>query len=537
MSRYNYLFIIILLLLGGNIYSQQQFQKKYESTNASRAYSVNLTQDGGFILAGSYDVSGLLSAEYYVVKLDANGDTLWANSYGPTVDTTIASNRDGAGNEAYDVIQTLDLGYMVVGEAHAFGSGASDIFALKLTPTGDTVWTKTYGGINSDYSYKVIQLADSGFILSGYTETYGLGIRDIYVLRLDKLGDTVWARAYGGSGIDGAVDMTQTKDGGFAIAGSTFSFGEGVSDVYVLKIDANGTLKWANAYGGTLNDFGNAIAETSDNGFVISGSTESFGSGQRDVYVIKIDSTGNLLWSKAMGGAENESGKSIQELSNKDLVVFGNTRSFGNGFEDYYLIRLNSLGDTIMTKVYGGTSIDFGESIKQTSDKGFIMAGYTNSFNTWNYDIYLVKTDSLGNSGCNESSTSTIITNPLTIKTTTTSIESFGSGSSSANIKIGNTLTNPINVCNTNSIEELSNNNQLLIYPNPTANSFSIQDKNNLTDNKFRVTILDIQGKIIEKFFLDKKNQQADITHFKKGIYFAKVETSIGLITKKIIKY
>ncbi len=537
MIRYNSLIIILLSFLGGDFYSQQQFQKKYESTNASRAYSVNLTQDGGFILAGSYDVSGLLSAEYYVVKLDASGDTVWANSYGPTVDTTIAGNRDGAGNEAYDVIQTFDLGYMVVGEAHAFGSGASDIFALKLTPTGDTVWTKTYGGLSSDYSYKVIQLVDSGFILSGYTETYGLGIRDIYVMRLNKLGDTLWAKAYGGNGIDGALDMTETKDGGFAIVGNTFSFGEGLSDVYVIKIDGNGNLKWATAYGGSLNDFGNAIAATSDSGFVISGSTESFGSGQRDVYVIKIDSVGNLLWSKALGGTENESGKSIQELINNDIVVFGNTRSYGKGSDDYYLIRLNSLGDTIMTKVYGGTSIDFGESIKQTNDKGFVMAGFTNSFNTWNYDIYLVKTDSLGNSGCNESSTNTLVVNPITVRTATASSESFGSGTTNATIKIGNTLTNPINVCNTNSIDELLINNQILIYPNPTNNTFSIEDKNNLINTSFIITLIDTKGKVIERFILDEKSQSIDITHYNKGIYFAKIETSFGSYTKKVIKY
>jgi hypothetical protein len=238
-----------------------------------------------------------------------------------------------------------------------------------------------------------------------------------------------------------------------------------------------------------------------------------------------------------MGGTENESGKSIQELPNKDLVVFGNTRSYGKGFEDYYLIKLNSLGDTIFTRVYGGISIDFGESIKQTPDKGFIMAGYTNSFNTWNYDVYLVKTDSLGNSGCHQNSTSTVIINPLTVKTTTASSESLGSGTTNPIIKIGNTLTKPINVCNINSINELTINNQLIIYPNPTSSVFSIQDKNNLTDHNFNVTILDIQGKIIQRFTLNKDNHQIDISHLKKGIYFAKVETSIGLITKKIAKH
>ncbi|MDA9262358.1 T9SS type A sorting domain-containing protein [bacterium] len=537
MSQYNHYIILFLFFLFGNINAQQQFQKKYESTNSSRAYSVSMTNDGGFILAGSYDVSGLLSAEYYVVKLDATGDTMWAHTYGPTVDTSISSNRDGAGNEAYNVIQTFDSGYMVVGEAHAFGSGSSDIFVLKLTPQGDTVWTKTYGGINSDYSYKVIQLADSGYILSGYTESYGLGVRDIYVLRLDEMGDTLWAKSYGGNGIDGSNDMIQTNDGGFAIVGNTFSFGEGVSDVYVIKISENGTLKWATAYGGALNDFGNAISETSDSGFVISGSTESFGSGQRDVYVLKIDSIGNLIWSNAIGGIENESGKAIQVLPNNEIVVFGNTRSFGNGFEDFYLIKLDALGDTIMTKTYGGTSTEFGESIKQTSDKGFIMAGFTNSFNTWNYDIYLVKTDSLGISGCNESTTSTIVISPLTIKTVTNASTSLGSGITYPILKIGNTLTKPINVCNINSVNDIAILNQLIIFPNPTNNVISILDINNVIGNEINITIIDLQGKALEKIILNKNEEQIDISHINNGVYIAKIETSIGTVLKKIVKY
>ncbi|MEN8928778.1 MAG: T9SS type A sorting domain-containing protein [Flavobacteriales bacterium] len=536
MKLFTSLFTLLLLTFAGNFFAQQQFQRKYESTNASRAYSVNLTQDGGYIIAGSYDVSGLLSAEYYVVKLDANGDTLWANSYGPTVDTTISSNRDGAGNEAYDVIQTFDLGYMVVGEAHAFGSGASDIFTLKLNATGDTVWTKTYGGLNSDYSYKVIQLRDSGYILSGYTETYGLGIRDVYVMRLDKMGDTLWAKAYGGNGIDGCNDMVQTLDGGFALVGNTFSFGEGVSDVYVVKINENGNLKWAKAYGGFFNDFGNAIAATSDSGLVISGSTESFGTGQRDVYVIKIDSTGTLLWSKALGGTENESGKSIQELPNKDIVVFGNTRSYGSGFEDYYFIRLNQAGDTVMTKVYGGTSIDFGESIKQTSDKGFVMAGFTNSFNTWNYDIYLVKTDSSGTSGCNEGNTATIVTNPTTIQTNTNSSESSGSGSTKAVIKIGKTLTKPINVCNTSSIKENLDKNQFTLFPNPTQDVFTIKNYTNQIDKALQITVADLNGKIVKQLVMTNQNNQINISQLENGFYFVTITTAEGTLTKKVVK-
>lgn len=532
------LLITVLLSFTVNSYSQQQFQKKYESTNGSRAYSIKLTHDGGYIIAGSYDVSGLLSAEYYIIKLDATGDTLWANTYGQKVDTTLTSNRDGAGNEAYDIIQTFDSGYMVVGEAHTFDSlGKSDIFILKLTPTGDTSWGKTYGGLNSDYGYKIIQLSDSGYIVSGYTESYGSGIRDAYVMRLNSIGDTLWAKAYGGNSIDGSNDFIQTVDGGFLLVGNTFSFGAGGSDVYAVKIDPNGTVQWEYAYGGANNDFGNSVVQTQDSGFVISGSAESFGSGQRDVYVLKLDSIGNLMWSKVFGGSGNESGKSILELANQDLIVMGNTRSFGKGAEDYYLLRLNSLGDTVMTRVYGGASIDFGESVKQTPDKGFILAGYTNSFNTWNYDVYIVKTDSLGNSGCHQSVTSTVIGSPTTIRTTTNSTIGTGSSSKDAVIKIGNTKTHPVNACNINSVQELMDENRVHLFPNPVHHFFSIKSEDKLLENNTSVILFDVNGKALQSFFLTDSHQQIDISAYTKGIYFVRIETKLGPVTKKIVKH
>lgn len=538
MNEYKKLLIIILLSLVGNSYSQQQFQKKYESTNGSRAYSLKLTHDGGYIIAGSYDVSGLLSAEYYIIKLDATGDTLWANTYGQKVDTTLTSNRDGAGNEAYDIIQTFDSGYMVVGEAHTFDSlGKSDIFILKLTPTGDTSWGKTYGGLNSDYGYKIIQLSDSGYIISGYTESYGSGIRDAYVMRLNSVGDTLWAKAYGGNSIDGSSDFIQTKDGGFLLVGNTFSFGAGGSDVYAVKIDRNGTVLWEYAYGGINNDFGNSVVQTQDSGFVISGSSESFGSGQRDVYVLKLDSIGTLVWSKVFGGTGNESGKSILELANQDLIVMGNTRSYGKGAEDYYLLRLNSLGDTVMTRVYGGASIDFGESVKQTPDKGFILAGYTNSFNTWNYDVYIVKTDSLGNSGCHQSVTSTVIGSPTTVRTTTVSTIGTGSSSKDAVIKIGNTKTHPVNACNINSVLEITSKNQVSIFPNPVHDFFSIRNEGESIGNSTQITLLDVNGKTLHTFFLTPSTSQFDMSTYPKGIYLVRIETRLGPVTKKIVKY
>ncbi|MGB1041169.1 MAG: T9SS type A sorting domain-containing protein, partial [Flavobacteriales bacterium] len=314
------------------------------------------------------------------------------------------------------------------------------------------------------------------------------------------------------------------------------SFGAGGSDVYVIKIDKNGIIKWEYAYGGALNDFGLSICQSVDSGFLISGSTESFGAGQRDFYVLKIDSIGNLNWSKVFGGTGNETGKSILELDNKDVVVFGNTGSFGRGSDDFYFIKLNSLGDTIMTRNYGGLSIDIGEEIHQTSDKGFIMAGYTNSFNTWSFDAYIVKVDSSGNSGCHQSNTLTQVVTPTSIRTSTNSVITNGIQINDLGVKIGKTLSKAINTCNINSTEEIINKRVITVFPNPTSGIISISFNSEDVDYISKASIIDINGKIIQTKIISNEINQIDISSYQNGFYFLRIETDLGSITKKIIK-
>ena len=240
-----------------------------------------------------------------------------------------------------------------------------------------TTFQKTFGGLNweADYGTSVQQTADGGYIIAGYTESFGSGLKDVYLTRTDSEGDILWTKAYGGSGDDYGNSVQQTADGGFIIAGYTMSFGAGLNDVYLIRTDANGDLLWSKTIGGSDEDYGYNVVQTSDGGFIITGETWSFGAGGSDAYLVRTDSSGSVLWTKTFGGSNDDFGNSIQRTADGGYIITGQTSSFGAGGYDVYLIKTNSTGDTLWTKALGESGLEIGNSIRQTTDDGYIITG------------------------------------------------------------------------------------------------------------------------------------------------------------------
>ena len=197
--------------------------------------------------------------------------------------------------EGHSLIQTSDGGYAIAGYTKSFGAGGYDVYVVKLDAKGNLQWTKTIGGPEIEAGKSLIQTSDGGYAIAGYTTSFGAGYRDVYVVKLDAKGNLQWTKTIGGPKKDDwGESLIQTSDGGYAIAGKTSSsFGAGGYDVYVVKLDANGNLQWTKTIGGKDFEDGYSLIQTSDGGYAIAGTTTSFGAGAWDVYVVKLDKDGN----------------------------------------------------------------------------------------------------------------------------------------------------------------------------------------------------------------------------------------------------
>jgi hypothetical protein len=368
----------LTLLLCSFSHAQPGWERTYGGTGDDEGQSVQQTFDGGYI------ITGFSSYGLYLLKTNASGDTLWSRSY------------DAYGAEyGYSIQQTSDSGYIIAGYASYYG----DVWLLKTDASGDTLWTKTYGGPAMDGGNSVQQTFDGGYIIAGYTFSYGAGLDDVYLIKTDSSGDTIWTRTYGGPNYDGAYSVRQTSDSGYILTGWTESFGAGFNDVYIIKTNVSGDTLWTRAYGGTSWDEGQSVQQTSDGGYIIAGETGSIGAGSLDFWLIKTNASGDTLWTRTYGGWNREESYSVHQTTDGGYIIAGYTGTYGAGGYDVYLVKTNASGDTLWTRTYGGTGDDEGHSVQQTSDSGYIIAGFTNSFGAGGYDVYLIKTDANGRVG------------------------------------------------------------------------------------------------------------------------------------------
>ncbi len=365
----------------GQLGWQKTFGGKYDD----EANSFQKTADGGYIVAGWTKSFGSGEKDVYTLKLNAKGEIEWQKTFGGKDD-----------DEAELIQQTADGGYIVVGWTASLGSGGEDVYILKLNSKGEAEWQKTFGGESDDEANSFQKTADGGYIVAGWTKSFGSGGEDVYILKLNSKGEVEWQKTFGGKNNDGANSIQLTADGGYIVAGWTSSFGSGEADVYILKLDVKGQLEWQKMFGGEYIDEAKSIRQTTDGGYIVVGSTESFDSGVQDIYILKLDAKGQLEWQKTFGGEYSDRGNSIQQTADGGYIVAGWTNSFGFGLKDVYILKFNAKGDLEWEKTFGGENYDEANAIQQTKDGGYIVAGWTKSFGSGLEDVYILKLNSKG---------------------------------------------------------------------------------------------------------------------------------------------
>lgn len=367
---------------------------------------IKQTADGGFVLIGltasnDGNVSGNKGAtDYWVVKLDMNGNIQWQNNFGGT-------------NDEYpqNIEQTSDGGYILCGSTNSNdfdvsgNHGGYDCWIVKLNATGSIQWQRTFGGGENDFARTIVQMSDGGFVISAETRSNdgdvigNHGINDFWILKLDSSGNLVWQNTLGGSNDDSPFSLHVTNDGGFIVAGISrsndgdVSGNHGSSDMWVTKLNATGNIQWQRSLGGSYDETGWSIQQTIDGGFIVAGGTASSdgdvttNQGNNDVWVIKLSITGNIEWQKTFGGNDNDYANSIQQINDGGFVIGATSRSnngdvSGNqGDFDFWVFKLNVTGDLLWQKNLGGSAADEAISVSKIANGSYAVSGRTSSNN------------------------------------------------------------------------------------------------------------------------------------------------------------
>jgi hypothetical protein len=341
------------------------------------------TSDGGFIIAGSTRSFGAGGSDFYLIRTDAGGDTLWHRTYG------------GTGTDyARGVRQTPDGGFIVVGSSDVSGAGDYDAYVVKTDVAGDTVWTRHYGTANgNDRGSDIRQTPDGGYFIAGYTNSFGHGGNDGWLIKTDPNGNVLWESAYGWLGDEYFEKMGLNSDGGCILVGSTTSSTPPGWDAYMVRTKADGDTLWVSTFGGTGQDYGYCGVQTFDGGFMVVGANETATKGY-EIYIRKLYPNGGLEWRRFYGGTDNEEAYSVRQVgSDSGYVVVGWTDSYGAGDWDVYLLRTDSAGDTLWTTTYGDSLRDWGWEIELLQHDEYIISGTTRSYGAGSDDVYLLRTE------------------------------------------------------------------------------------------------------------------------------------------------
>ena len=451
-------YICFLIFQIANV-SQAQivFENTYGSSYFEEAKAVKQTPDGGYIIGGTM-----------LVKVDASGNEEWTKPYISTYANT-----------------TDDQGYILI------NSNSPTIIFTKVDQNGDVLWQTNYSqGIWANHGRYIEQADDGGYIVAGnYQDVAGSGM---LLLKLDSLGNKLWQRTFSeatSAAFCHGFSAQQTNDNGYIIAGYTYIdyYTESIhKDVFVVKTDSLGNEQWRKYFGGEMDDIGSYVKQDALGNFFIAATTSSYGVGtESNMYLVKLDSNGDSLWTKTYGGELEDTATGLWPTDEGGCILVGQSNSFSSTSGDLnaYVVNTNSVGDSLWTINYGGSGIEGLNSVQQTFDDGYIMAGFTNSIGAGDFDMLLLKTDSLGNLDFN-----------------------------------------------TGVIEAHSSSHNYKVHPNPVSERLVVKSDEKISSP---LIIRNIHGEIVARYPTEMR--RLDVSFLKNGVYFLHLVINNTPITEKFI--
>lgn len=529
--------ILLSSMLTQQVKAQLTFQKTFGGVSADYLYDAHKTLDGGYILGGNTtSAPSTPNTASYLVRLNANGDTLWTESIMGTGNGngTSGASCDQQYNNA--IYQLSDSGFVSVGGRGGIVGCANIIYGgdvVRLDKNGNPLWAKTT--TTGADPYAVIQSNDGNIVVAGYETGIGAGNEDGFIMKLDLNGDTLWSKNYGGTGNEWFYQIVQSNDGGYLAAGYTDScagcavtFGQGGEDIYLVKTDASGNLKWSYTYGTAQSEyaFGHCLAKTMDGGYIVTGQGGNGSQSANGIFLLKIDSMGSISWSKYYAGYYAHA---VKQTPDKGYAIVGKATIGGSLMLEF--IKTDSLG--VVQWSYGYTpatpSSIQGFFVEMANDGGYLLGGQATGYGAGNKDAYVVKTDANGNAGCATTSASVTATNAPYIKASPATLVSKGASTLSYSLlyKKG-TIVNQL--CSTAGINESANNKQeIKIYPNPSAGIIKIELEKELG----LITVYNLLGEIALQVKSTDVQMQIDMSKLAAGVYTIVVKGKYYKIIKE----
>lgn len=547
-------------------FSQTVFNNLYNNNNASsgRANAVIQTIDSCFITIA---VTNNVSA-WYIIKTDLNGDTLWELIY-----DYVKGSFTNAGELTFSVIQLQDSNYIISGFDYDSLEGASDSHLLKLKQDGKIIWEKVIEGGFNDRSYDVKQTKDSGLIIVGWNYDSTASTSQVILMKTDSSGNKQWQQEYGGNAYDFARSIDFTLDSGYILGGTTFSFGLGPYDLYLIKTDSAGNFQWQKTFGDSLRDYGNSVVTTSDGGYVLVGASE-VSIGNYEAYIVKTDSAGNIEWERTFGrGPEYDEFTKVKILPDGSYIACGNTLDYSGTRNKPvgFIMKISPNGDSLWSRTYDYYESDSTDhyfyGMDLTYDGGFVMCGMViNNKSVTKNDVWLVKTDCMGYDTITPAVQAGFTYNNDTIIAgfTFTNLSQyaneyvwyFGDGDSSTAVNPTHvypdtgsyivlliakgceevekdTVTDTITIILTGTISQTSNGALMKIYPNPANESVTTIDYKLPQDAKDAVIcIYNIVGNEVKRYNIDNEQGKINLntTDLPNGFYFCTLN-----INKKVV--
>jgi hypothetical protein len=357
------------------------FEMRFGGSKRDRGIDLIQTRDGGYAIIGYTSSFGAGGEDIYLIRTDDQGRELWTRTYGGP------DNDNG-----WAILETSDGNFVILGFTNSYGNGGMDTYLIKTDSQGNELWETTFGGPNNEYGWALDQTSDGGYVLAGQTDSFGEGGIDGYLIKVNSDGQELWSQVYGGPQEDRLFSIDSCADSGFILTGTTGTSSR-IRDVYLVKTNADGELVWSQTFGEDLDDVGHAVRQTDEGGFIVAGYTKNFDASNYDTLMIKTDQDGNLEWQKLYGGILDDRTISIEQTQDQGFILVGYTQSFGGGNWDVFLVRTDPNGDVLWHDTFGGILEDTGYTVKQTPDHSFILTGETHTSSQGGGDLYFIKVE------------------------------------------------------------------------------------------------------------------------------------------------